>query len=67
MDKLLTITEAAARIGVSGSRISQLIGEQKLQAEKFGEGRSGVRLRESVVDAYIESRESRKIPEYLPV
>lgn len=62
MDKLLTMTEAAIRLGVSQSRVSQLVKEGRLVQEKFNGGRV-VRIRESVVERFLAERE---IPEALP-
>ena len=59
MDKLLTLAEAAVQLGVSQSRISQMIKEGRLKAERLGDKEQFVRIRESEV-ARCEA--GRKIP-----
>lgn len=61
MDKLLTMEDAAERLGRTKQRVSQLVKEERLKAERFP-GRA-LRIRESVLNAYIEST---KIPDSLP-
>lgn len=60
MDRLLTYTEAAAVAGVSASRIAQIVKAEIIPAERFG---PNVRVRESAVKAWVESR---RIPDALP-
>lgn len=64
MDRLLTTSEAAAILERTTSRVTQLIAEGEIEAERFRRGkREHVRLRESVVREY---KKSRQIPDALP-
>lgn len=55
-DRLLTVGQAAERLGTSERFPRRLIAEGRIEYVKLGEGRNGpVRIAESVLDAFIQA------------
>lgn len=64
MDKLLTVTQAAIRLGITEGRVRQLIEDETISAEHVGTNGRFIRIRESVLK---QVQIARAIPESLPV
>jgi len=57
MSKLLTTEEAAKYLGVSSSRVRQLISEERLQSVKYGRDHL---IRQSEVERFAKSGKKRR-------
>lgn len=68
MDKLLTYTQVAARLGISAQRVGQLVAAGQIGTERIGPSGRFVRVRESELRRFeAQRRAERELPEALPV
>jgi excisionase family DNA binding protein len=52
---LLTVVQAASRLGISPSTIYQLVAARRIEHLRIGNGRGGIRFTNELLAAYLES------------
>ena len=64
---MLTVTQAAKRLNVSGALIYALIASGRMQCHRIGLRRGCVRISEAQLQAYLDSTRQERAKQSLPV